>query len=199
MRVFPVSRFLNRFCSGQDGSATIEFVLLFPMFMFLFLTGFESGYYMVRNAMVERAVDISVREIRLGGGAVPDLKTLKRNICDQALILPDCINSLQIEMVPVAVAPGALASKAGPVRCVDKESKIDPATATTYEIGGENEMMLVRVCALSQPLFPTTRLGLGMQADAQGNYAIVALAAFVNEPGQRTQTATGGTGGGMTK
>ena len=199
MKLFPGFRILNRFRSRQDGSATIEFVLLFPMFMFLFLTGFESGYYMVRNAMVERAVDISVREIRLGGGAVPDLKTLKRSICDQALILPDCMNSVQIEMDPVAVAPGALASKSGPIRCVDKESNIDPATATTYDIGAENEMMLIRVCALSQPLFPTTRLGMGMRADAQGNYAIVALAAFVNEPGQRTQTTTEGIGGGVSK
>jgi len=32
-----------RFRRGQDGNATIEFVFLFPAFIFLFLTGFEAG------------------------------------------------------------------------------------------------------------------------------------------------------------
>ena len=46
-------------------------------------------------------------------------------------------------------------------------------------------MMMVRVCALSKPLFPTTGIGVGMQVDGDGNYAIVATTAFVNEPGNR--------------
>ena len=194
-----MKRFYNAFRRREEGSASIEFVLLFPMIMFLFLTGFESGYYMVRNVMVERALDIAIRDVRLGGSKVPDLVGLKKNICANAGILPDCMNSLQIEMSPVAVEPGAIAAESGPIRCIDKGSNMDPSTATTYSIGGENEMMLVRVCALSQPLFPTTRLGLGMRVDGFGNYAIVAVAAFVNEPGQRTldDSTAGGGGGGL--
>ena len=48
------------FRSRQDGSATIEFVILFPGIMTLFLMGFEAGYYMVRNVALERAVDIAI-------------------------------------------------------------------------------------------------------------------------------------------
>jgi hypothetical protein len=193
---------LRHFRRAENGNATIEFVLLFPMIMFLFLTGFESGYYMVRNVMVERAVDIAVRDVRLGGTKVPDLISLKKSICANAGILPDCVNSLQIELAPVSMAPGAIAAEAGPIRCIDKSSNVDPSTATNYSIGNENEMMLVRVCALMEPLFPTTRLGMGMKADSQGNYAIVATAAFVNEPGQRTindTTTTSGGGSGVTE
>ncbi len=173
------------FKDQQDGNATIEFVFLFPAFMFLFLTGFESGYYMVRNVMLERAVDVAVRDVRLGNGNVPSFVALKQRICEQAAIIPDCVDSVQIEMQPIAIAPGGTAAVRTAAKCVDKMSNDDPLTGTTYDVGTENEMMMVRVCALSQPLFPSTGIGVGMQMDGEGNYAIVATTAFVNEPGNR--------------
>ncbi len=185
---------LGRFRKQQDGNATIEFVILFPALMSLFLMGFEAGYYMVRNVMLERAVDISVRDVRLAMGGVPDFDALKQRICDEALILPDCVNSLQVEMQPVPAGPDGISEMRQPVRCIDKESNVDPADGTTYNSGGSNQLMLLRVCALSQPLFPTTGIGVGMRADGQGNYAIVATSSFVNEPGPRT-IASGSSGG----
>ena len=191
------------FKKKQEGSATVEFVLLFPALMFLFMMGFESGFYMVRNVMLERAVDIAVRDVRLGNGKVPQFTALKARICEEALILPDCVDSLQVEMRPIAIEPGSTVGVSGDFRCIDKLSTEDPLTGTTYSLGQQNNMMVVRVCALSQPLFPTTRLAVGMKDDAQGNYAIVATTAFVNEPGTRSQAVAqastpigGGTGGG---
>lgn len=175
----------RRFRGKDDGNATIEFVFLFPAFIFLFLLGFESGYYMVRNVMLERAVDIAVRDVRLGNGKVPQFEALKQRICDEAAILDDCVNSVQIEMQPVAIVPGGTASVRTAAKCVDRLSTDDPLTGTTYNAGAANSMMMVRVCALSKPLFPTTGIGVGMQVDAEGNYAIVATTAFVNEPGSR--------------
>ncbi len=174
------------FRKSQEGSATVEFVVLFPAFIFLFLTGFESGYYMVRNVMLERAVDVAVRDVRLGNGRVPSFEHLKAKICNQAGIIPDCMNSLQIEMQPIPIEPGSTALVRGPAKCVDRLSTEDPRTGTTYEVGDQNSMMMVRVCALSQPLFPSTGIGLGMRVDAEGNYALVATTAFVNEPGNRS-------------
>jgi hypothetical protein len=49
-------------------------------------------------------------------------------------------------------------------------------------VGGNNELMMVRVCALFRPMFPSTGLGLNLRYDGDGNYAIVATTAFVNEP-----------------
>lgn len=180
-----LSRKYKAFARKQDGNATIEFVFLFPMFIGLFLMGFESGYYMVRNVMLERAVDVAVRDVRLGNGRVPEFRDLKERICAQAGILPDCVNSLQIEMQPVNIVPGGTDPVKTPAKCVDKLSTEDPRTGTTYEVGRENQMMIVRVCALSQPLFPSTGIGVGLRVDAEGNYAMVATTAFVNEPGNR--------------
>lgn len=191
-------RLFKRFGSSDTGSATVEFALLFPLFMGIFATGFESGLFMTRSVMLERSVDIAIRDVRLGGTDLPDLKGLKEEICENALVLPNCTSSLQIQLEPIPVTPGAIKAVNGPVRCVDKMSKADPSTGTNYGVGGENEMMIVKVCALVKPLFPASRLGLGLQADKDGNYALVAVSAFVNEPGQRSikDPSTGGSTGG---
>ncbi|MGI9390322.1 MAG: TadE/TadG family type IV pilus assembly protein [Boseongicola sp.] len=180
----------------ESGSATIEFVILFPVIMFMFLTGFEAGYYMLRNVMLEHALDVAVRDVRLSKGQVPNFADIKASICDEALILPDCMQNVQVEMRSVPRDPGSIAAMAGPARCIDLDDTTDPATGTVYQTGQQNETMVVRVCALAQPMFPTTQLGLGMAKDGHGNYAIVATTAFVNEPGNRAQTTgTGGIGG----
>lgn len=189
------------FRKTEDGNATIEFVILFPAFIFLFLTGFEAGYYMVRNVMLERAVDVVVRDVRLGNsinpngnGNVPGHAAIKKRICDEAQIIPDCMRSIKVAMRPVPNQPGAVpAAVGGPIQCRDKSAPPGANQDAMYDVGLQNELMIIRVCALSKPLFPTTGIGVGMKVDTKGNYAIVAATAFVNEPGARV-TGNGGTG-----
>lgn len=189
---------IRGFRSDQDGNATIEFVLFFPALIGLFLMGFESGYYMMRSVMLDRAVDISVRDVRLSNNKLPDFDDFKKNICRNARIIPNCVEAIQVEMMPVATDPGEVAKLSKATLCRDVTSTDDPADFATYDIGQENEMMLVRVCALSKPLFPTSRLGAGLIVDSAGNLAIVSTAAFVSEPGARAVKVppTTGTGTG---
>lgn len=197
----------------EDGSATVEFVLLFPLFMSIFLMGFESGFYMVRNVMVERAVDISVRDIRLGNGKVPQYEDIIERICDAAVVLPDCSETVHIHMEEVAITPGAIAALDDEARCLNYYSDEPQFDGSEYEVGQANTMMLVQVCASVTPFFPTTGLGLRLQnSELSGDMAIVATTAFVNEPGTRALApytppvgggsggsgGSGGTGGGST-
>ncbi len=198
--MFSLASKFVRFQRREDGTATVEFVFLFPLFMFLFMMGFESGLYMIRNVMLERAVDISVRDIRLGNGRVPQFTALKKNICDDALVIPDCENSIHVYMTEIDITPGDVASKTGDFRCLNRFSDKPQFGEEDYDIGQSNTMMLVQVCASVRPYFPTTGIGLGLQLDAlDGDYAIVASTAFVNEPGTRAMAAlpddgTGGSG-----
>ena len=183
-------RFVNkfvRFGQSEDGGPTVEFVLLFPFFISLFLMGFESGYYMVRSVMLERALDISVRDVRLGNGKVPQLPALKEKICEHAAILPDCEDSLQIEMVALQIAPGQAATLDGRIKCIDRRVDEDQDKYSTYDVGSTNQLVVVRACAVASPLFPTTGIGAGMKrTDLIGeNYAMVATNAFITEPGTR--------------
>lgn len=198
-------RFLGRFvrrARREDGTATVEFVVLFPLFMFLFLMGFESGLFMIRNVMLERAVDISVRDIRLGNGKVPQFAALKENICDDVVVLPNCVDSIHIYMTQLDITPGAVSAVTGDVRCLNRYSDEPQFDESDYDVGAANTMMLVQVCASVQPFFPSTGIGLGLARDElEGDYAIVASTAFVNEPGTRALApysppmGSGGTGG----
>jgi len=175
----------RKFKSKQDGNTSVEFVFLFPAVMFIFLMGFEAGYYMVRNAMLERALDVAVRDVRLGNGNIPDYATFKSRLCDEVGIISDCDSALQIELQSVAIQPGAIDAMQTDIRCIDTNSAADPLTGTTYNVGQVNSLMVVRACILADPLFPTTGIGAGMAVNDLGQYALVATSAFVNEPGKR--------------
>ncbi|MDA9865090.1 pilus assembly protein [bacterium] len=173
-----MKRSLLRFRKDQDGNATIEFVLLFPVFMSLFLMGFEAGYFMVRSVLVERAVDISVRDVRLGNGNVPDYVALRKSICDEIAIIPDCLNAVQVDMKSIEIEPGGTVPVSTNTECINQDD-------TDFDVGDINQMMIVRVCVLAQPLFPTTGIGVGMQY-YDGKYRMITTAGFVNEPGNRS-------------
>ncbi len=176
-----------KFKRREDGSATIEFVFLFPLFMSIFLMGFESGYYMVRGVMLERGLDIAVREVRLGNGRVPQLAAFKELVCLNMVVLPDCRDELQIEMKTIPIAPGGTDEIAGAYRCIDKSVDEDQSIYSTYDTGSTNQLVIVRACAVTSPMFPTTGIGLGMtRPETIGeNYALVATNVFVTEPGSR--------------
>lgn len=162
----------------EDGNASIEFVILFPIFMVLFMSAFEIGLLMVRQVMLDRATDIAVRTLRLGLWTDPNHDDLKDYICDVAAVLPECKNNLLIELSPVSTATWAPLPDA--TSCVDKVQNIQPVTA--FKAGIQHELMMVRVCALQQPLFPLTGLGLQLPRIDPDHYALISMTAFVNEP-----------------
>lgn len=162
----------------EDGSSTIEFVFLFPTLITLFLMVVEAGVLMTRGVMLDRGVDISMRMLRLGTLSPMDHDTLKTEICNNALIIPDCLNSVLIELRAISTTTWTPLS--GATTCVDRTEEIQPVLEFTA--GLTNEMMLVRVCAVYDPFFPTTGLAARMDLDASGAYSLVAMSAYVNEP-----------------
>lgn len=163
----------------ESGNVTIEFVILFPVMIILFLSAFEIGLLMIRQVMLDRATDTAVRTLRLGGWANPSHEDLKSFICDKARILPNCRENMLIELSPVSKSDWALLPP-GPT-CVDKTAEIQPVVQE-LKPGARNEMMMVRVCALLKPLAPLSGLGMHLPRQDPDHYALVSLSAFVNEP-----------------
>lgn len=170
-------RFVRDF-RKEDGTASIEFVFIIPMLMTVFMASCESGYFMVRHVMLERAVDMTMRDLRLGLLGNVNQNDLRTLMCSRSVVLHDCAANLKIELQPVSMTTFVM--PATPETCVDRTDNIDPPT--TYNPGGGSEMMLVRVCVRQDAMFPSTGVGLGLEQDAQGGYALVARSAFVNEP-----------------
>lgn len=163
----------------EDGSATIPFVIFVPFFLTLVISSLEIGMVMMRQVMLERAVDLSVRDLRLDlwSGDYAEFKAL---VCSRASVIPDCRNVIAVELRPVSTVTWEPLS-IGPT-CIDRDNPMDPKNFPKFEKGKGDEIMLIRACAKFDPVFPMTGLGLQLPEDNTGAYALISSTAFVNEP-----------------
>lgn len=177
----PLSRLgqrLRRLWRREDGTATIEFVIFVPVVLTIFMASVESGFYMIRHVMLERGVDLVMREFRLGTLGAVSHDQLRNLICDATPILGDCQNILKVSLEPINTATWTMPN--APATCVDRGASIQPPS--NYSTGGTGQLMVIRVCAVQDPIFPSTGIGLELRADSRGGYQLVAASVFVNEP-----------------
>lgn len=172
----------RRFLRDEDASASVEFVLLFPPFFGLFLASFELGMVLTRDVFLERALDLTVREVRLGRVANVDHDTLKTMICNRAMIVPDCVDELRLEMV--RRDPRAWEPLRRDVDCVDRANRAKEVRG--FRPGSSNELMVLRACALVDPIFAPNALNwMDISNDDGSPFVLFASTAFVIEPQAR--------------
>ena len=174
----PLRALCGRFCRSEDGTATVEFAILFPIFMFTMASAVELGVATLQHSMLERAVDMTVRDIRLGTGTAPQHDEIKTLICDRAGFIENCSVNLRLEMIQVD--PRNWTPIPTNADCTDQSEEVAPVRS--FVNGLENELMIIRACAKFDPLFPTSGLGDAMIKDGAGQYALVSTSAFVQEP-----------------
>ena len=162
----------------EDGTATMEFVLMVPVFLTIFMASFESGLLMVRQILLDQSVDESMRELRLGHMANVTEDSLRTQICSLTIVFSNCKANLMIQLDRVSTTTWAIPGT--PTQCINRNDVIAPVVA--LHIGQQNDLMLVRVCVIQNAMFPTTGIGLGLSVDSQGGYALISRTAFVVEP-----------------
>jgi len=168
----------RRFARAEQGAVTIPFVLFVPVFMLFILCSMELGFVMMRHVMLERALDLTVRDLRLGRVANPTHDAILTRLCGYSAFIGDCEHTVLLELRPIAKNTWT-PFDIGPT-CVDRDAAVQPVTE--FAAGTSDELMLVRACAKVRPLMPTTGLGLHLTKDGSGDYAVIASTAFVNEP-----------------
>lgn len=178
-----IRNFVHSFARSESGSSSVEFVIIFPVFFTFFLMVVESGVISVRHVMLERGVDVAVRDIRIGKMSDPTHALLLKRICDIASVIPNCEEEVQIEML--RRNPRSWENIDRTVACIDRGALSQPVVEFTT--GGNNELVYVRACARINPFFPTTGLGKAITRQnsgsaAGGSYALVSDGAFVVEP-----------------
>lgn len=174
---------LRRLLRAEDGTATIEMVILFPAFVLVIVNAIEASILMTRATLLDRGLDLAVRELRLNTEAPPSFDGFRALVCEGAALIPDCLDALQVELRPVSTATWALME--APARCVDREEEIAPLTEDNpdhYRAGAANELMMVRACLVIDPLFPSYGLGALLPKDDTGGYRLIAVSAYVQEP-----------------
>jgi Flp pilus assembly protein TadG len=172
-------RLSKRYRKTDDGTATLEFTLLFPFFIYIILGGAEIGYYTVSSTMLSRGLDIAMRDVRLGHMDDVTVGTLKTAVCGHATYVNNCESNIRIALEPVTAKNFTPPSNYA--ECLDRSSS-STQPATEFKTGTGNELMLVRACVIVDPMFPTSWLGAQMQKTPGSGYAIVATSGFVNEP-----------------
>jgi hypothetical protein len=171
-------RHLARFRHEEAGTATVEFVLVFPLFLSVMMMAIELGFITLRHTLLERGLDMAVREVRLGTGTAPEHDEIKQLVCDNAMFILECETNLQLEMRPADIRTFNSLDRS--VDCTDKAEPSKPVRQFTP--GQQNELMLLRACVRYDPIFPDEFLGSALSKDANGQAAIVSMTAFVQEP-----------------
>lgn len=170
---------LGKLRRDDKGGVTVEFVIVFPVFMSLFISVFESGLMMTKVMMLERGLDLTVRQIRLAPSSTAITHdAVKTMICDHALILADCEDNIQIEMVPIDATTFTMPGRNS--QCIDRESEVEPVVS--FNAGGQNDIMFIRACVVVDPMFPNIGLGLVFTKDPSGGVRLISSSAFANEP-----------------
>jgi len=168
---------MRSFIDDQSGNATIEFVIVFPVLMWFVMTIFETGFIATRSVLLERGLDIAVRNLRLGTDPVITHDTLRRSVCENSQILLNCERDLILEVVEYDAASAYPQNQAN---CIDRTEEIEPTI--TFNPGGRNRIMFVRACMIIDPIFPGIGITLGLTKDSSGGFQLVAYTAFMNEP-----------------
>jgi hypothetical protein len=171
-------RRLRRFRRDEDGTVTIEFVIWFSVVFMLLASSIEIAYMNLRHAMMERAVDVVVRDIRLGTGSPPDYETVRQRICDTAEVIDNCTGNVTLEMIQVD--PRTMTGFSETADCRNQVE--EPRPVRNFQAGMDNDLMLMRACLAFKPVFPTTGLGGKLHRDAEGYAWLVVKSAFVQEP-----------------
>lgn len=172
-------RALRRFGTSEHGVGTVEFVVVFPFFVAVFLSSYEVAIMNMRAVMMERAMDIAVRDIRLAGGDEIAHDDVREGICEAAILIPKCTDVTKIELTRVDRDTWTTNVDDDP-DCRDRLDEIKPPK--NFQNGQQNDLMLIRICAVVDPVFPTFGVGRTIPKDESGGYILLASSAFVNEP-----------------
>lgn len=163
----------------EDGAVTVEFAVVFPLFMAVFLLAVDTGIAKMRQVFLDRAIDIAVREVRLG--RVSEQSSLASLICQRSSMLPNCLKNITVEMQPISTVD--FAGLNDPVQCVNREKEITPAVVFNPGAGGQaQELMLIRVCVVVDPFIKMTRGLAGISLNESGDLVLIGRSVFVNEP-----------------
>ncbi|MBS1303872.1 TadE/TadG family type IV pilus assembly protein [Loktanella sp. SALINAS62] len=173
----PLSK-IRDLLRGESGAATVSFVLVVPVFFFIFVNAFEIHVHSIRQVMVDRAVDLAARDVRIGYLTNPTHDDLTAQVCKYARLIENCERDIRLDMTVVDPRNLTLPTDATP--CRDRAEENPPEI--TLANGENNKLMLLRVCILFDPAFNYAGVGRKILIADTEYYAMQAATAYVMEP-----------------
>jgi Flp pilus assembly protein TadG len=167
---------LRLFGREEKAATAVEFGLIALPFIALLLAIIETAVLFLAGQNLESAVDNSARLIRTGQAQQDGLTgdTFKAQICNEALVLPNCTDLLHIDVRTYTSFASMTITDP-----IDSSGKTD-YKSFTYDAGHGGNIVLVRAY-YEWPTF-SRMLGLNFANLSNGNHLLAAVAAFKNEP-----------------
>jgi Flp pilus assembly protein TadG len=164
------------FGSAEEGATAVEFGLVALPFIALLFAIIETGILFLAGQNLETALDDAARLIRTGQAQESKLDgtTFKIKVCTEAIVLPDCTNSLHIDVRPYDSFDTMTVAEP-----IDSKGDADYSTFI-YDAGHGGSLVLVRAY-YEWPTF-SRLLGLNFSNLSNGKHLLAAVAAFKNEP-----------------
>ena len=169
---------IRHFRQREDGNATLEFAIIIPAFLMILMSTVELGLVNIRQSQLERALDQTVRELRLSTGEPAQHDQIRDRVCALSGFIENCATSLRLEMV--SQDPFNWTGINPEPDCVSRIEDVQPVR--TFTNGQSNELMLIRACMKFRPIFSDWGLGGDLGKDADGRVSLFAASAFVQEP-----------------
>ena len=177
---------------GQSGATTVEFVILFPVFVSTIFWIMEVGFLNVKALQLDRGLEFAVRDV-MTNDAVTDMteeeahEHLKSIVCDKTVIA-DCGDLLKIELSTVNDYADFGDSVGA---CRDRAIELDPVLSLTYtpdynlNPGSCTESLVlveVQACLLAETILPPFFSRIGTKGGDDGYFEIRSISALLNEP-----------------
>ncbi|MBV0912804.1 TadE/TadG family type IV pilus assembly protein [Anianabacter salinae] len=170
---------VHKFLRREDAFTSIQFVFLLPLVTLVMGLTIEAGVLATRQVMLDRALAEASRTLKLRSGLLPSQAALIQQVCDTAVVFPDCTNSLTVEVAPIDTVAWDIGAEY--IECIDLD---DPGfvPANEFRGGSDNTLVMLRICATFEPLFPYVGLGAKLRRTGERDYTIASAIAYVNEP-----------------
>lgn len=171
---------LRAFRDDESATATLELAIVFPLLMIVFMASFETALILTRQIMLERVLDMSTRVLRLAQGVNTNAEAIRQTMCANTNMLPNCMELLTIDLIRIDRETYAMPDRNQ--ICAGRGSDEIVAPENEFEIGMDNDFMLIRTCMIVDPILPMSGFGLNLARDNSGGMHMMATTIFVNEP-----------------
>ncbi|WP_375550652.1 MULTISPECIES: TadE/TadG family type IV pilus assembly protein [Rhodophyticola] len=171
-----------QFARSERATATTEFVIVFPIILILFIAVFETAMILTRQVMLERALDRTVRFLRITADLEVTHDQIAQNICANTLVIPQCDDILVLDLRPIDKTNYILPDEQ--TLCVNRDGMVRPPNTFDpgRDVNEENQLMLIRACAVVDRILPISGFGLNLTRDDTGGIHMTSATVFVNEP-----------------
>ncbi|MEM6414046.1 MAG: TadE/TadG family type IV pilus assembly protein [Pseudomonadota bacterium] len=176
--ITTISELLTRFVSDRCGGvSSVEFALIGPVFLALIFSILELGLTMLKMSLLDFAVADAAKLVYVG--TPPTQSELEDFICDKARFFSACKENITVELTPISGFEDPPSSDAP---CKDGDDVDQIAPAVTYNAGGANSIMYMRVCITTNIVTPGLGLGVNLVKTGTSRAQVISQVAFMNEP-----------------